>query len=122
MASLHSSTGRYSKYSAVEVATLKMLADLALVGVGEKEQAHGLTVLVADVKKLLETTDDDGDPFYGSITNDMFDWRARNLNVLNLTRETMQMVKTAAKEDGALLIDEATGQIMGASFFVCVSA
>ena len=118
MASLHSSTGRYSKYSAVQVATLKMLADLALVGVGEKEQAHGLTVLVADVKKLLETTDDDGDPFYGSITNDMFDWRARNLNVHNLTRETMQKVKTAAKEDGAFLIDEATWQIAGASFFV----
>ena len=114
MASLTSSTG----YSPVEIAALKMLADLALIGVGEKEQAHGLTVLVADVKKLLETTDDDGDPFYGSITKDMFDWRARNLNVYNLTRETMQDVKTAAKEDGAFLIDEATWQIAGASFFV----
>ena len=85
-------------------------------GTGEGQPAHGFVIIMALAKVLFEMKAN-GQPKLGYIMNpDLYDYRNKNFN-LNDANAYATLVNLA-REDGAIVIDLPTGQILGGNYSI----
>ena len=85
-------------------------------GTGEGQPAHGFVIIMALAKLLFEMKAN-GQPKLGYIMNpDLYDYRNKNFN-LNDANAYATLVNLA-REDGAIVIDLPTGQILGGNYSI----
>ena len=100
--------------SEVQKKVLSQARRLAQEGTGEAQKAHGFTLIVGNQKRLL-AKDDKGVPVIGEINDpEMYDYHERRFKV-----DEFKHLQTAVKEDGAVVINEDTGELVGANYMVC---
>ena len=100
--------------SEVQKKALSQARRLAHDGVGETQKAHGFTLIVGNQKRLL-AKDDKGVPVIGEINDpEMYDYHERGFKV-----DEFKHLQTAVKEDGAVVVNEDTGELVGANYMVC---
>ena len=85
---------------------------LMTVGGGEKTALHGFTLIGGDGAKLMEK-DEDGDGVIGMVKNAMFDVHDKGIKV-----DSFKQLQPLAKEDGAIVIDIRTGDVLGGNYGV----
>ena len=85
-------------------------------GTGEGQPAHGFVIIMALAKLLFEMKAN-GQPKLGYIMNpDLYDYRNKNFN-LNDANAYATLVNLA-REDGAIVVDLPTGQILGGNYSI----
>ena len=85
-------------------------------GIGEGQPAHGFVIIMALAKLLFEMKAN-GQPKLGYIMNpDLYDYRNKNFN-LNDANAYATLVNLA-REDGAIVVDLPTGQILGGNYSI----
>ena len=91
---------------------LAQVRRLATEGLGESTKAHGITLILGNAHELLKF-EPNGNPSYGEIQNEIFDFRGKNK-----TLDDFKTLQAAAKEDGAIVIDRATRVVTCANYLV----
>lgn len=94
---------------------------IATEGVGEKEAAHGISVVVCNAKKVMSMKN--GEPEYGEVSKEMFDFSGQNKkkrlsDVLGGNGAAKGEFQAMCKEDGSIIVDGVTGEIWGANFLI----
>ena len=100
----------------VQTQTLVQARRLAHVGVGETQKAHGFTLIAGPEEQLMEK-DAKGIPVIGEINDpQMYDYHDRGFSIFD---DDFKHLQTAVKEDGAVVIGDHTGSLVGANYMVC---
>ena len=85
-------------------------------GTGEGQPAHGFVIIMALAKLLFEMKPN-GKPKLGKIMNpDLYDYRDKNFNLNDANAYATLCL--LAREDGAIVIDLPTGQILGGNYSI----
>ena len=85
---------------------------LATEGLGESTKAHGVTLIVGDGVEIMKK-EQDGSPTNGECQKQMCDYRR-----IDLKLDDFKSLQTAAKEDGAIVVDLEKRQVLCANFIV----
>jgi hypothetical protein len=100
-------------------AAFALARHVTLVGLGEQEKAHGFTIIVGDGAKLMQT-DERNDPLIGG-PQSFNPFGPSPLHTAIVTSPGIlsdRTVLAAFKEDGAVAVDCATGQIVCQNFLI----
>ena len=85
-------------------------------GTGEGQPAHGFVIIMALAKLLFEMKAN-GQPKLGKIMNPaLYDYRDKNFNLNDA--DAYATLVNLAREDGAIVIDLPTGQILGGNYSI----
>ena len=85
-------------------------------GTGEGQPAHGFVIIMALAKLLFEMKAN-GQPKLGYIMNpDLYDYRNKNFNLNDA--DAYATLVNLAREDGAIVVDLPTGQILGGNYSI----
>ena len=96
------------------VAVFKLAKKLVRDGTGEGQPAHGFCIILAD-GRVLFATKPNGKPKLGKIMNPvLYDYRDKGLYLTD--PKVYATLSNLAREDGAIAIDWATGQILGGNY------
>jgi hypothetical protein len=92
-----------------EALAMKVAATFALNGTGEKTAAHGILIIVGPASIL-----DEGE-IKNSVINDM---RGKGINMFNQDANFWNVTSPLVMQDGALVFDEATGDLLCGGFIL----
>ena len=85
-------------------------------GTGEGQPAHGFVIIMALAKLLFEMKAN-GQPKLGYIMNPaLYDYRNKNFNLNDA--DAYATLVNLAREDGAIVVDLPTGQILGGNYSI----
>ena len=94
----------------------KLSTKLVRDGTGEGQPAHGFCIILAD-GRVLFATKPNGKPKLGKIMNPvLYDYRDKGLYLTD--PKVYATLSNLAREDGAIAIDWATGQILGGNYSI----
>ena len=101
----------------VQKKALAMARWLALEGEGESKKLHGFTIVIGDSAKL-RAIDTEEMPIVGRFSDPTLDFETLRFEfTVHMTKENKTNFQRLAGQDGAIIVEERTGKLVGGKFF-----